>query len=86
MQYKATKDVLLYWKPDQPYYTHRAHHSWFDEYKTHLSSDRNHTPRSQQLQWDPERFPCQSSIQINFVPCELKFSGGNFTESNKVKY
>ena len=30
MEYAATTGVILYWKPDQPFIIHRAHHVWFD--------------------------------------------------------
>ena len=32
MGYAATTGVIIYWKPDQPFVIHRAHHVWFDEY------------------------------------------------------
>ena len=37
MGYAATTVVILYWKPDQPFIIHRAHHVWFDEYNSRLS-------------------------------------------------
>ena len=30
MGYAATTGVILYWKPEQPFIIHRAHHVWFD--------------------------------------------------------
>ena len=32
MGYAATTGVILYWKLDQPFVIHRAHHIWFHEY------------------------------------------------------
>ena len=46
MEYVATKGVILYWKPDQPFIIHRAHHFWFDEYNYRLSIEDKHTPGS----------------------------------------
>ena len=37
MGYAATTGVILYWKLDQPFIIHRAHHVWFDEYNYRLS-------------------------------------------------
>ena len=37
MGYAATIVVILYWKPDQPFIIHRAHHVWFDKYNSRLS-------------------------------------------------
>ena len=36
MGYEATTGVILYWKPDQTFIIHRAHHVWFDEYRKNL--------------------------------------------------
>ena len=37
MEYEATKGDVLYWKTDQSFIIHRAHHVWFDEYNYCLS-------------------------------------------------
>ena len=55
MVYAATKGVILYWKPDQPFITHRAHNVWFDEYNSCLFIEDKHTPGSLLLRQDPER-------------------------------
>ena len=43
MGYAATTGFILYWKPDQPFVIHRAHHVWFDEYNSRLSIEDKHT-------------------------------------------
>ena len=43
MEYAATTGDILYWKPDQPFIIHRAHHVWFDEYNSCLSIEEKHT-------------------------------------------
>ena len=43
MVYADKIGVIFYWKPDYPYYLHIAHHVWFDEYKSHLFTENNHT-------------------------------------------
>ena len=42
----ATTGVILYWKLDQPFIIHRAHHVWSDEYNSRLSIETKHTPGS----------------------------------------
>ena len=44
MGYAYTTGVILYWKPDQLFIIHRAHHVWFDEYNSRLSIEDKHTP------------------------------------------
>ena len=46
MGYEATTGVIIYWKLDQPFVIHRAHHIWFDEYNSRLSIEQNHTTGS----------------------------------------
>ena len=46
MVYAATTGVILYWKPDQTFIIHRAHHVWFDEYNSRLSIEDKHTTGS----------------------------------------
>ena len=46
MGYSATIEIILYWKPDQPFNIHRAHHVLFDEYNSRLSIEDEHTPSS----------------------------------------
>ena len=70
MGYAATTGVILYWKPDQPFIIHRAHHIWFDEYNSRLSIEDKHTPGSLLLRQDPEDHIHNSDL-INLIPCEL---------------
>ena len=53
MGYAATTGVILYWKQDQQFIIHRAHHVWFDEYNSRLSIEDNHTPGLLLLWKDP---------------------------------
>ena len=46
MGYAAATGVISYWKLDQPFIIHRAHHVWFDEYNSSLSIEDKHTPGS----------------------------------------
>ena len=54
MGYEATTGVILYWKPDQQFIIHRAHHVWFDEYNYRLYTEDNHTTGYRLLQKAPE--------------------------------
>ena len=46
MGYAATTGVIIYWNPDQPFFIHRAHNVWFDEYNYRISIEDKHTPSS----------------------------------------
>ena len=46
MWYAAPTGVILYWKPDQTFFIHIAHHVWFDEYNSRLSIEDTYTPGS----------------------------------------
>ena len=54
MVYAATRGVILYWKPDQPFIIHRAHHVWFYEYNYLLSIEDKQTPGSLLLWQDTD--------------------------------
>ena len=54
MGYAATTVVILYWKPDQSFIIHRAHHVWFDECNSHLSIEDKHTIGALLIRKDPE--------------------------------
>ena len=69
MRYAATTGVILYWKPDQPFFIHRAHHVWFDEYNFRLFIEDKHTPGSLLLQQDPEGHIHNSDL-LNMIPCK----------------
>ena len=67
MVYSDNTGVLLYCKPYQLFYIHRAHHAWFGEYNYSVSYGYQHTLRSIQLQQYPEGFPWHNSNQMNLV-------------------
>ena len=67
MGYAATTGVILYWKPDQPFIIHRAHHVWFDEYNSCLSIEDKHTSGSLLLRQDPEGHIHNKDL-LNLIP------------------
>ena len=54
MGYAATTRVIIYWKPDQPFFIHRSHHVLFDEYNSHLYIEDKQAPGFLLLWKDPE--------------------------------
>ena len=70
MVYAATTGVILYWKPDQPFIIHRAHHVWFDEYNSRLSIEEKYTPGSLLLRKDPEGRIYNSDL-LNLIHANL---------------
>ena len=54
MGYAATTGVIIYWKTDQPFVIHRAHHVWFDEYNSRISIEDKNTPCHLLLRKYPE--------------------------------
>ena len=52
MLYAYTTGVILYSKPDQPFFIHRAYHCWFNEYIYCHSIQDNHNPGYLILQQD----------------------------------
>ena len=54
MGYTATKAVILYCNPYQPFCIHIAHHAWFDEYNSCLPKEYKYTLIFLLLQKDPE--------------------------------
>ena len=52
--YAATTGAIIYWKPYQHFFIHRAHHIWFDEYNYRLSKEYKHTTGSLLLRKYPE--------------------------------
>ena len=85
MGYAATTGVILYWKPDQPFIIHRAHHVWFDEYNSHLSIEDKHTPGSLLLRQDPEGHIHNSDL-LNIIPCELDLTSTPFRDETIITY
>ena len=67
LEYVATTGVILYWKPDQPFIIHRAHHVWFDEYNSRFSIEDKHTPSSLLLRQDTEGHIHNSDL-LNLIP------------------
>ena len=80
MVYAATTGVILYWKPDQHFVIHRAHHVWFDEYNSRLSVEDKHTPGSLLL-WQYPKGRIQDSDLLNLIPCELDLTSTPFSGS-----
>ena len=70
MGYASTTGVIIYWKPDQPFVVHRAHHIWFDEYSYCFSIEENHTPGYLLLKQYPEIILHHSEL-LNLIPFEL---------------
>ena len=85
MGYAATTGVILYWKPDQPFIIHRAHHVWFDEYNSRLYIEYKHTPGSLLLRQDPEEHIHNSDL-LNMIPCELDLTSTPFRDETIITY
>ena len=85
MGYAATIVVILYWKPDQPFIIHRAHHFCFDEYNYRLSKEDKHTPCSLLLRQDPESHIHDSDL-LNLSPCELDITSTPFSDETIITY
>ena len=68
MGYAATTGVIIYWNPDQPFFIHRAHNVWFDEYNYRISIEDKHTPSSLLFYQHPEIHVHNSDL-LNFIPC-----------------
>ena len=85
MGYAATTGVILYWKPDQPFIIHRAHHVFFDEYNSRLSIEDKHTPGSLLLRQDPEDHIHNSDL-LNLITCELDLTSTTFRYEKIITY
>ena len=85
MGYAATTGVILYWKQDQPFIIHRAHHVCFDEYNSCLSIEGKHTPGSLLLQQDPEGHIHNSDL-LNLIPCKLDITSTPFRDETIITY
>ena len=83
--YEATTGVILYWKTDQPFIIHRAHHVWFDEYNYHLSVEYNHTLGSLLL-WQDREFCIHDSDVLNLIIFELYLTSTPFSDKTIIKY
>ena len=85
MGYAATTGVIIYWKPDQPFIIHRAHHVWFNEYNSGPSIEDKHTPGSLLLRQDPKD-PIHNSDLLNLIPCELDPTSTPFRDETIITY
>ena len=85
MGYAATTGVILYWKPDQSFIIHRAHHVWFDEYNSRLSIEDKHTPGSLLLRKYPESYIHHSEL-LNLIPYELDITSTTFSDETIITY
>ena len=85
MGYAATTGVILYWKLDQPFIIHRAHHVWFDEYNDPLSIQYKHTPGSLLLRKDPEGHIHDSDI-LNLIQFKLDIKSTPFSYETNITY
>ena len=85
MVYAATTGVILYWKPDQPFIIHRAHHVWCDKYNYCSSIEYNHTPGSLLLWQDIEDHSLNSDL-LNLIPCEIDITSTPFSDETIITY
>ena len=85
MGYEATTGVIIYWKPDQPFYIHRAHNIWFGEYNYHIYIEEKHTTGSFLLQQYPKSL-IDNSYLLNFFPCELDLTYTPFHDKRIITY
>ena len=85
MGYSDTIGVILYWKPDQIFVIHRAHHIWFDEDNYRLSIEDKHTPGSLLLQQDPGSLLYDSDL-INLIPCDIDLTSNLFCDTPSLAY
>ena len=85
MGYAATTGVIVYWKPDQPFIIHRAHHFWFDEYNSLLSIEDKHTPVPLLLWQDPESRIYYLDL-CNLIPCKIDLTSTPFTDETIITY
>ena len=85
MGYSDTKGVILYWKLDQPFIIHRAHHVWFDEYNSRLSIEDKDTKISLLLLQDPEGH-IHNSDQLNLIPWKIDLKYTPFSDETIITY
>ena len=85
MGYGVTTGVIIYWKPDQSFVIHRAHHVQFDEYNYCLSIEYKHTPGYLLLRKDPEG-QIHNSDLLNFIPCEIYLASTPFRDTKILTY
>ena len=85
MVYSAIIGVILYWKPYQTFFIHRAHHVWFNEYNYLLSIEYKHNPGYLLLQQYPESNIHNSDL-LNLITCELDLKSTPFCDTKTIIY
>ena len=85
MGHAATTGVIIYWKPDQPFVIHRAHHVWCDEYTSRFSIEDKQTPGSLILRQDPESHIHNSDL-LNLIKCEIDITSTIFIDTKVITY
>ena len=85
MGYACNEGVILYWKSDQPFIIHKAHHVWFDEYNSSLFIEYKHTPGSFLLCQDPDD-RIHDSDPLNLIPCKLDLTSTPFSDEKIITY
>ena len=81
MVYAATTGVIIYYKPDLPYYLHRYHHEWFGEYRYRVYIEDRHTTVYLIVQQDSESLIHNSDI-LNLVPYYINLTYTPFCDAN----
>ena len=85
MGYEDNTGVILYWKPVQTFFIHKAHHVWFDEYNYRLSIEEKHTP-GPLLPWQDTEGYIHDSDFLNRIPCELDLKPTPFSDDTIITY
>ena len=85
MGHTVTSGVILYCNPDQPYYTHRAHHSWFDEYSYCIYTEENRAPGYSLLQKGPESL-IRNLYMLSLIPWEIVLTSTPFCDAKILTY
>ena len=85
MIYAATTGVIIYWKPDQPFVIHRAHHVLFDEYNYRLYIEEKHSPGYLLLSKYFEGYIHESDL-LNFITREHDLTPTPFIDKTIITY
>ena len=85
MGYAATKEVIIYWKPDKHFVIYRSHHFSFDEYNSCLSIEDKHTPGYLLLRKYHEGCVHNSDL-LNLIPCEIDIKFTPFSDTKIITY
>ena len=81
----GTIGVIIYWKPDQPFIIHIAHHVYFDEFNSRLSIYNKDAPGSLLLRKDTECHIHDSDL-LNLIPCKLDLTSILFSDEKIIAY